>query len=123
MVNYAIEEGKLKSEILLHHILKIIPALQPSKNAVDYWLIINKSILDYAPVLIDLWQMEKEAAIESIEIAKEEGLRYLATERERIVKLSRNEALQELIKISKIDSKIRTIESMTDTGLFGIGTE
>ncbi len=38
LVNYAIEEKKSKSEELLHRIFKIIPALNPSKNANDYWI-------------------------------------------------------------------------------------
>ena len=120
LVNYAIEEGQPEAEKLLFEIFKVIPALNPSKNAVDYWLTINKTILNYSSVIKDLWQIEKEAATESIKIAKEEGLFFLASEREKIIKMSHEEALRELLKIHKIDSKIKIIESVSDNGLFAI---
>ena len=120
LVNYSIEEGNRNAEGLLHEIFKTIPALNPSKNSVDYWLAINKTILGYSNIIEDLWKTEKEAATQSTEIAKEEGLTYLASEREKIMRMSHNEALNELIKMSKIDSKIKIIQSITDSGLFGI---
>ena len=120
LVNYSIEEGNGNAEWLLHEIFKTIPALNPSKNAVDYWLAINKTILGYSNIIKDLWKSEKEAATESTEIAKEEGLTYLASEREKIMRMSHDEALKELIKMSKIESKIKIIQSITDSGLFGI---
>ena len=120
LLNYSIEEGNGNAEGLLHEIFKTIPALNPSKNAVDYWLAINKAILGYSNTIEYLWKTEKEAATESTEIAKKEGLTYLASEREKIMRMSHDEALKELIKMSKIDSKIRIIQSITDSGLFGI---
>jgi hypothetical protein len=120
LVNYANEEGNGNAEGLLHEIFKIIPALNPSKNAVDYWLAVNKVILGYSKIIDKLWKIEKKAATESTVIAKEEGLRYLASEREKIMRMSHDEALKELIKMSKIESKIKIINSISDSGLFGI---
>jgi hypothetical protein len=120
LVNYALEEGYGNAEGLLHEIFKTIPALNPSKNAVDYWLAVNKTMLSYSKIIEDLWKIEKEAATESTEIAKAEGLRFLASEREKIMRMSHEEALKELIKMSKIESKIKIIQSISDSGLFGI---
>jgi type II restriction enzyme len=120
LVNYAEYESKSKAEELLLQIFKIISALNPSKNAIDYWLAINKTILNFSKIIPELWQVEKIAATESTNIAKEEGLKFLASERERIMRMSHNEALQELIKISKIENKIKIIQSVNDSGLFGI---
>jgi hypothetical protein len=120
LVNYTKEEGQDNAENLLLEIFKVIPALNLSKNATDYWLAVNKTILNFSAKIGELWQVEKEAAIESIEIAKEEGLRFLASEREKIMRMSHEEALKEIIKLSKIDSKTRTIKSISDNGLFGI---
>ena len=53
-------------------------------------------------------------------IAKVEGLTFLAQEREKIMRMSHQEALKELIKVHKIDSKIKTIKSISDNGLFTI---
>lgn len=120
LVRYANEVSKNKAENLLFDIFKIIPALNPSKSAVDYWLGVNKTILGHSKSIFELWQDEKLAATESIEIAKIEALKYLASEREKIMRMSHEEALKELVKASKIDSKIETIKRISDNGLFGV---
>jgi len=44
----------------------------------------------------------------------------LASAREKIMKMSHEEALKELIKMSKIERKIKIVQSISDSGLFGI---
>jgi type II restriction enzyme len=83
-------------------------------------LAVNKTILSYSKIIEELWKKEKEAATESTEIAKKEGLAYLASEREKIMRMSHDEALKELVKMSKIESKIKIIQSISDSGLFGV---
>jgi type II restriction enzyme len=120
LLSYADKAGKNKAQALLEKIFKTIPALNPSKSAIDYWLSINKTILSYSKNIENLWNIEKIAATESIAVAKEEALTFLAQEREKIMKMSHQEALKELIKVHKIDSKIKTIQSISDNGLFSI---
>jgi type II restriction enzyme len=112
--------GEEKTQDLIHKIFKVIPVLNPSKSATDYWLAINRTMLDYSKDIEKLWNVEKAATMESIEIAKIEDLTFLAEQRARIMRLSHQEALTELIKVHKIDSKIRIINSITDNGLFTI---
>lgn len=112
--------GAAKTQDLIHKIFKVIPALNPSKSATDYWLAVNRTMLDYSKEIKALWDIEKVAAMESIEIAKVEDLTFLAEQRARIMKMSHQQALAELIKVHKIDSKIRIINSITDNGLFTI---
>jgi len=57
---------------------------------------------------------------ESIAISKEEALTFLAQEREKIMRMSHNEALRELIKLHKIESRMKTINAVSDKGLFTI---
>jgi len=120
IVRYANEISKSKAEDLLFEIFKTVPALNPSKSAVDYWLGVNKTILGHSKSIFELWQDEKIAATESIEIAKTEGLKYLSSEREKIMRMSHNEALKTLVKSSKIESKIAIINKISDNGLFAI---
>jgi len=120
LVNYAEAEGNEKAKNLLHEVFRTIPALNPSKSAVEYWLAVNKTILDFSKIIQDIWRTEKIAATESIEIAKEEGLQFLATERERIMEMNHAETIRELIRINRIESKIETIKSIGDNGLFTI---
>lgn len=120
LLNYSETEGKTKAQNLLHEIFKIIPPLNPSKNATDYWLAINKTMLSFSKKIEPLWTVEKSVAAESIEVAKEEALTFLAKEREKIMRMSHQEAIQELIKVHKIESKIKTIEAVSDNELFTI---
>ena len=118
LLSYSQKEGQAKAQKLLQKIFETIPALNPSKNAVDYWLATNKTFLSFSKNIENLWNIEKGVATESIAIAKEEALTFLAKEREKILKMSHKEALQELLKVHKIDSKIKTINSISDNGLF-----
>ena len=120
LLAYSEVDGKPKAQKLIHNIFKTIPALNPSKNAIDYWLAVNKTMLGFSKKIKNLWSIEKEASMQTISIAKEEGLTFLAQEREKIMRMSHQEALRELIKVHKIDSKIKTIKSISDNGLFTI---
>ena len=71
------------AEKLLHNIFKTIPLLNPSKNAIDYWLSINNVILSHSKSIFELWQEEKLAAQESIEVSKVEALRFLSAKRKK----------------------------------------
>ena len=64
-----------------------------------------------------MWKEEKIASIESIQVAREEALQFLATERERIMRLSREEAIREVIMWRKIENRIRAVQSVSDNGL------
>jgi HindIII restriction endonuclease len=120
LLNYSETESKTKAQRLLHKIFETIPALNPSKNATDYWLAINKTMLSYSKKIEPLWTIEKNVATESINIAKEEALTFLAKEREKIMRMSHQEAIKELIKVHKIESKIKTINAVSDNELFTI---
>ena len=120
LLTFSEKEGKTKSQQLLEQVFKTIPALNPSKNATDYWLAINKTMLSFSKKVEPLWNSEKEAATQSISIAKEEALTFLAQEREKIMRMSHKEALKELIKVHKIESRIKTINAISDNGLFNV---
>ena len=120
IVRYANDVSKVKAENLLLKIFKTVPALNPSKSAVDYWLALNKTILNYSKSIFELWQDEKTAASESIKIAKIEALEFLATEREKIMRMTHDEAINELVKTSKIENKMKIINKISDNGLFSL---
>ena len=112
--------GKPKAQELLTKIFKTVPAINPTKSAVDYWTTVNKTILSFSKSIEELWNTEKIASAEAITISKEEALAYLANEREKIMRMSHKEALNELIKVHRIESRIKTINSISDNGLFAI---
>ena len=120
LVSFSLLEGKPKTEELIHTIFKTIAALNPSKDASAYWLAVNKTMLGYSDKIEDLWTTEKQAAVESIAIAKEEALAFFAHEREKIMRMSHEEALLELVRVRKIESSIKIIRSVTDNGILAI---
>jgi hypothetical protein len=67
-----------------------------------------------------LWRIEKLATLESISISKEIGLAHYASEREGIMRMTHDEALDKLIDMHKIDSRIQTINGVSDNLLMGI---
>lgn len=120
LLNFLKIEGPARAQELLLEIFKVIPALNPSKSSTEYWLAINRVILRFSEHIEELWIIEKRAASESISIAKEQDLAFLVREREKIMRMTHEEALKELIRATKIDSKIKIINSITDNGLFNI---
>jgi hypothetical protein len=120
LLSYSEKEGQTKAQQLLKKIFETVEILNPSKNATDYWLAINKTILSFSKAIEPLWSIEKDVATESIAISKEEALTFLAQEREKIMRMSHNEALKELIKLHKIESRMKTINAVSDNGLFTI---
>lgn len=120
LLAFAETTGQAKAQKLLGKIFGTISALNPSKSAIDYWLAINKMMISFSNVVEALWNKEKEAATQSIFIAKKEALFFLAQEREKIMQMSHQEALRELIKSQKIESRTKIINAIADNGLFNV---
>ena len=117
---YANLVSQEKAMGIIGEVFKTVSALNPSKDANTYWQAVNRTIIDSDKDIIPLWNEEKIASIESIFIVRQEALRFLATERERIMSLSKQEAINEIIKASKIDNKIKAIKSVADNGLLNL---
>lgn len=109
-----------ESTELLHEIFKTVEALNPSKDAGAYWLAVNRKMLGFASSVAGLWKDEKNAAVESIAVAKELALTFLAREREKILRMSHDEALEALVRVHRIDSRIKTIESVCNNRILDI---
>ena len=68
-----------------------------------------------------IWREEKIALLESLEVARREALRFLAGERERVMKLSRQEAIQEVLDGRKLDARVQAVKALAEKGLLYIG--
>ena len=113
-------EGKDAVLELMHDIFLTVQAMNPSKDANSYWQALNRTILQYGDPIRDLWKTEKIATIEGISVSKEIALRYYASQRETIMRLSRKEAIKQLIEMHKIDSRINTIKAVSDNLIMNI---
>ena len=105
---------------MVHRVFKTVQAMHPTKDAYPYWQAVNRTMLDYGETVADLWRNEKLATLESIQISKEIGLAHYASERQSIMRMSHDEALKKLIEMHKIESRIDTINGVTDNLLMGI---
>ena len=93
-------------------ILNRVSVLQPNKSASAYWIGINEGLIQALGDDRALWTQEKVASQEGLSIAKWGSIMYLRRERERLLGLSHIEAINELVRISGIDSRIRKVESI-----------
>lgn len=121
LVRYAEAVGQGDAIALLHDVFKSVEAMNPSKDASAYWQVLNHKFLDSDDSVAAIWREEKMASLESIKIAREEALTFLASERERIMKLTREDAIKEVLKWRKIENRIRTVKSVADNGLLELG--
>ena len=71
-------------------------------------------------IIADIWREEKIASLESVKVAQDEALSYLASERERIMKLSHIEAIREVLEWSKLQNRIQAVKAVKDNGLLEI---
>jgi hypothetical protein len=79
-------------------------------------------MLNAGDPMLSLWHREKIATDEALEASKREALTYLASERELVMRLTREEALRQLIDVRKLDSRARYIERLEDGGLLNVAT-
>jgi hypothetical protein len=121
LVRLADSDGADAAERLLGKVLRTVEALHPTKSATDYWTAVNRALLKAGGRVPSTWKDEKVATSEAIAAAREEGLAYVAAEREAIMRLSHDEALKRLVTAHKLDSREATIRAVGDNGLFGVG--
>ena len=120
LVRYAASGGATASTGLLHDVFFSIEKSLPTKSANDYWQAVNGVFLRKRAIT-DMWREEKIALLESVEVAREEALSVLAEVRRRIMSLSRQEAIQEVLKGRRLDARARAVESVLANGLLDIG--
>ena len=104
-------------EELLLKIFRAINSLMPSKDAQNYWSVVNNTMLDFDRNIDDFWKIEKTAAALSIKITKEQALNYLQKEQDKIIQLSHQQAIRELIRLHKINSKIEVIKKASENDI------
>lgn len=109
-----------KVEELLLKIFESVKMLNPSKDANAYWFAVNKAMLSFDSKIEEFWSTEKIAAIESIKVAKEQALTYIAKEQEKIMRMTHEQAINELLKANKFESKIDVIKGVVSNDILEI---
>ncbi len=120
LVRYADIAGQSSAISLLHDVFRAVEAMKTSKDASAYWQAVNRVFLNTGPRINDVWREEKIASVDSVEVAKEEALHYLALERERIMRLTRKEAIREVLAGRKLKNRQRAVNNVKYNGLLEI---
>ena len=120
LVNYARHKGKSDAEKCLNQILISVSEMNPTKDAQDYWRVLNRTILKTDSSLSCMWQDEKIAAQLALSYSKSEALTHLSSERERISRLSQQEAIKQLLAAHNIENREKVISGVQDNGLINL---
>ena len=112
--------GRKKATQLLLDILKCAENLNPTKDSLAYWSCVNRTMLDSDAAIRAIWQGEKIATIESIAAAKEEALTILAQEREKIMRMTKQEAIKALINDRNLHGREKVIRALDDNGIMSV---
>jgi hypothetical protein len=116
----SVQYGATAAQSSLTRVLTSVVVMEPSKDAVAYWTALNRAALGDDGRLRALWDIEKAALLDSISSAKNEALEHLVNQRTRLMAMSREEAVAQLLRVEKIDSRVETIGSVSDNGILGI---
>lgn len=117
LVQLSVEKDAGSSTSLLHEVFKVVQELSPSKDATSYWQAVNQCMLAFDPSIADSWKREKVASAEGIAAARSHALSHYRRERDSIRAMSRNEAIEKLVEMHKIDSREETIKAVSENDL------
>jgi len=120
LASFADQTDATQAQALLRRIFETIEAMPPTKDATAYWIGLNSAMLDFHPAISPLWSKEKLVTPETIEVSKEETLTYLAKERERVLKLSHEEAIKNLLDMHKFAARSSYVNTVTDNDILSI---
>lgn len=120
LVQFSEAVGTCKAQELLLNILRCSEHLNPTKDSVEYWTSVNRTMLNSDAAIMPMWQQERAATLESIAAAKEEALTAFACEREQVMRMSREEAISHLIQGRNIDGRERVVRSVSDNGILAM---
>lgn len=117
LVQLAVDKDVDSSIALLHEVFQVVQAMNPSKDATSYWQAVNRCMLKFDSSIADSWHREKVATAESIAVAKSHALSHYRDERDRIRNMTRDEAIEKLVKMYKIDSRVETVKAVSNNDL------
>lgn len=93
----------------LREILASVSLLHPGKSAQGYWAGVNQALLRALGEWGHLWTEEKRATLEALTILKQEAVRHLTEERNRLMALSHQEALAELLQRTGVSTRLAQV--------------
>jgi type II restriction enzyme len=119
LVVFASKAGEASAEAALRAVLDSVALLGGGQNAADYWHGVNGALVASLGTHGLIWTEERNASLDALQTAKAESLFHLRAERNRLLGLSHQEALDELIRMAGVDARILMVERIQHGGLLG----
>ena len=120
LLRYFQLSGEESAIALLSKIFRASEILNPTKDGFQYWTSINRTMLEFDSIIRNIWLDEKHTTLDVIKSAKYEALSMISKERESILQMSRQEAIDKLIHVQNIDGRIKVINSIKDNKILEI---
>lgn len=120
LVTLSLESGRQVAVDALMRIFEAVETALPSSDATSYWTIVNRSFLEITPRASAFWLNEKTASLDSLAALKREGLAFLASQREAILKMTHEEALHFLMVERNIHGRQKVIEAIRGNELLSL---
>lgn len=84
-------------------------SLTPKKSALEYWEAVDEAMCECSETNFSDWQMAKSRTLEILPKQAKLEIMFWEAEKDKIRRLNHTQAVEELIKALKIDSKIESI--------------
>ena len=92
--------------------LKAISTMNPNKSAVDYWIGLNRALVSHLAADQDLWRTEKRESLRALEVVKQEAIADVVSERDKVLSMSHQDALAELVRVKRFDVRVDRIRGV-----------
>ena len=96
----------------LLRVLNATKTMNPSKSADYYWTGLNRALMDCLGADPDLWGAEKRQSVTALNVVKQEAIAHLHMERDRVLALSHEDALAELVRAKRFDVRIDQVHGV-----------
>lgn len=120
LLNLSFKKGIEDSKELLRKLFSSIENASITDKANSYWSLVNQTILSHNKIMLVLKNEEKEIIKETINLNREIDLEYLENMKNTLFKLTKEELVDEIVKLKKFGTKIETINKVEDLGILDI---
>ena len=96
----------------LHELLSATSIMNPTKSAVAYWTGMNRTLASHLGADGDLWRTEKRESLKALRVVREEAIAHLVWERDKVLAMSHQDALAELVRAKRFDVRMAKISGV-----------
>lgn len=117
LVALAASDGEACAISALIAAMRCTEAQSPTKDAIFYWTLVNRTMLATSAALTEAWKVEKQATGEALTVAKKEALAALAAERDAIQRMTHDEVVAALVRNRNLDGRAAIISQVRDNAM------